>query len=172
MNNHPHRVESAPGKTLSVLRIRRFLVMLMICSSVAVGAGAQDLDARSPKPASSGQKQRKAEKKKAKQQAELDKAIRKGKKQHEKLQTKQTKKMMKKSRKKSKRWNDNRREFFLKRWFTPRHRKADACQSLPVYADRKQRGVTSSSGLILSGRDHSLFFASRRSARLLPLKDS
>ena len=112
--------------SMSDLRQQLKLIVFLFMMSLLQPMAAQDLDARSPKPMPLGREQKKADKKKAKQAAELDKAIRKGRKQHEKLQSKQTKKMMKKSRKKSKRWNDNRREFFLKRWFSPRHRKADA----------------------------------------------
>ena len=39
-------------------------------------------------------------------------------KKHQKIQTKETRKRMKKNKKKSKRVNDNRKEFFLKRWFS------------------------------------------------------
>ncbi len=38
-------------------------------------------------------------------------------KHHKKLQSKKTYKRMKKSRKKATRYNENKREFFLKRWF-------------------------------------------------------
>ena len=82
---------------------------------------SQDVDARSPKPNSGSSQQVKADKKKAKQQKEAAKGIEKGKKRHEMLQAKNTKKMMKASKKKSKRWNENKREFFLKRWFTKKH---------------------------------------------------
>ena len=37
---------------------------------------------------------------------------------HMKIQTKETRKRMKKNKKKSKRINNNRQEFFLKRWFS------------------------------------------------------
>ena len=120
--------------SISELRPRLKLIVFLFMMSFVQPMAAQDLDARSPKPMPLGREQKKADKKKAKQAAQLDKAIRKGRKQHEKLQSKQTKKMMKKSRKKSKRWNDNRREFFLKRWFAPRHRKADAGSGLEWHA--------------------------------------
>jgi hypothetical protein len=102
--------------------LRRFF--LMACIVLPLRAAAQDINARSPQPQPVSKQQRAAEKKKAKQRQKSDKAIEKGKKQHMKLQSKQTKKMMKKSKRKSKRWNEHRREFFLKRWFAPRHRKA------------------------------------------------
>ena len=82
---------------------------------------SQDLDARSPKPNSGSSQQVKADKKKEKQKKAAAKGIEKGKKRHESLQAKNTKKMMKQSKRKSKRWNENKREFFLKRWFTKKH---------------------------------------------------
>ena len=82
---------------------------------------SQDVDARSPKPNSGSSQQVKADKKKAKQQKEAAKGLEKGIKRHEKLQAKNTKKMMKASKKKSKRWNENKKEPFLKRLFTKKH---------------------------------------------------
>jgi hypothetical protein len=89
--------------------------------SLSAAVHAQDIDARSPKPNGGSSQQVKADKKKEKQKAMASKAIEKGKKRHEKLQTKNTKKMMKKSKKKSKQWNQNKKDFFLKRWFTRKH---------------------------------------------------
>lgn len=91
-----------------------FLVIISFHSGPAIG---QDLDARSPQKAASKGKQHQAEKKKAKQQKELLKGIEKGKKRHMKLQSKNTKKMMKKSKRKAANFNNDRKEFFLKRWF-------------------------------------------------------
>ncbi len=44
------------------------------------------------------------------------------KKYHKRLQTKDVRKRMKASRRKAQRYHDNKREFFLKRWFTKRRR--------------------------------------------------
>ena len=82
--------------SMSDLRQQLKLIVFLFMMSLLQPMAAQDLDARSPKPMPLGREQKKADKKKAKQAAELDKAIRKGRKQHEKLQSKQTKKMMKK----------------------------------------------------------------------------
>lgn len=41
---------------------------------------------------------------------------------HKRLQTKKVNKRMKKNKKKSERVNENKREFFLKRWFRKKHR--------------------------------------------------
>ena len=96
------------------------LLILVICA-LPFASFSQDVDARSPKPNSGSSQQVKADKKKEKQKKEAAKGIEKGKQRHEKLQAKNTKKMMKASKRKSKRWNENKREFFLKRWFTKKH---------------------------------------------------
>lgn len=100
------------------LRYLVFLSGILLAPHISFG---QDIDARSPKPNSGSSQQVKADKKKLKQQKMAAKGIEKGKKRHEKLQTKNTKKMMKKSKKKSKQWNENKKEFFLKRWFRKKH---------------------------------------------------
>lgn len=82
---------------------------------------SQDIDSRSPKPYGGSKQQVAAEKKKAKNQVKNQKGIEKGKERHVKLQAKKTKKMMKKSKNKSKQWNENKKEFFLKRWFRKKH---------------------------------------------------
>lgn len=58
------------------------------------------------------------ERKEAREQRKLRRLEKKMiKKHHKKLQDKKTYKRMKKSRKKSQMYNENKREFFLKRWF-------------------------------------------------------
>lgn len=83
---------------------------------------AQDINAHSPKPIAGSHQQRDADKKKIKQQKKIEKNTEKARKQHLKLQSKNTKKMMRKSNHSSKRWNENKKEFFLKRWFRKKHR--------------------------------------------------
>lgn len=83
---------------------------------------AQDLDARSPKPNAGTPQQRAADKKKEKKEAAYTKSIEKAKKQHLKNQTRNTRKMMRKSKNRSARWDQDRKEFFLKRWFRKKHR--------------------------------------------------
>ncbi len=83
---------------------------------------AQDINARSPKPITGSHQQQVADKKKIKQQIQIEKNTEKARKQHLKLQSKNTKKMMRKSNHSSKRWNENKNEFFLKRWFRKKHR--------------------------------------------------
>ncbi|MFN8165953.1 MAG: hypothetical protein U0X76_07245 [Bacteroidia bacterium] len=103
----------------------RFLQNFLLIIFLTIAGGhcmAQDLDARSPQHKASTGKQADAEKKKAKQQKDFDKAVKKAKKQHEKLQTKNTRKMMRKSRHQPGRWDQDRKEFFLKRWFRKKHR--------------------------------------------------
>ncbi len=83
---------------------------------------AQDINAHSPKPITGSHQQRDADKKKIKQQKKIEKNNETARKQHLKLQSKNTKKMMRKSSHSSKRWNENKKEFFLKRWFKKKHR--------------------------------------------------
>lgn len=83
---------------------------------------AQDLDARSPKPAAGNSQQKKADKKKAQQRNKSERAVKKGIKRHQKIQSKNTRKMMKKSRKSSDMWNSNKREPFYKRMFRKKQR--------------------------------------------------
>jgi len=95
--------------------MRRLLIYLLLLLPGTVFS--QDLDARSPKPVPGSHQQKVAEAKKRKQQDKANKEIEKGRKRHMKIQSKQTRKMMRKSKKKSKQWNENKKEFFLKRWF-------------------------------------------------------
>ena len=44
---------------------------------------------------------------------------------HYNMQTASTKKMMKSTARQSQRYKDHKREFFLKRWFTPKHRRGN-----------------------------------------------
>lgn len=59
-------------------------------------------------------KQEADKKKKAQQELEEKK------KRHYEMQTKEVQKRIKKTQKRSKRYNDNKREFFVKRWFRKR----------------------------------------------------
>ena len=81
----------------------------------------QDIDARSPHVNGGSSQQQKADKKKVEKKQLTEKAIEKGRKRNLNFQTKNTKKMMKKSKHSSSNWNANKREFFLKRWFTKKH---------------------------------------------------
>lgn len=83
---------------------------------------AQDLDARSPQPAPVAKQQRAEEKKKIKQQKKIEHSIEKAKKQHLKNQSKNTRKMMRKSHHTSKKWNEDKKGFFLTRWMKKKHR--------------------------------------------------
>ena len=51
-----------------------------------------------------------------------EKTIEIGKKRHEKIQTRDVRKRMKKSKNKASLNNSHKKEFFLKRWFTPKQR--------------------------------------------------
>lgn len=58
------------------------------------------------------------EKQEEKKQKMGEKAHEEGIENHMRIQTKETRKRMKQNKKKSKRINNNRKEFFLKRWFS------------------------------------------------------
>jgi hypothetical protein len=102
------------------------LSVILICSSKTQGqqilTPAQDVNSHSPKPAHSSRMEKKAEKKKVVRQKKADKALEKGRLELVKIQTKAVQKRMKESKRKAKRHNENKREFFLKRWFTKKHR--------------------------------------------------
>ncbi len=67
--------------------------------------------------------ERKKDRKKWKEQRRKEKLDRKVVKQHhKKLQTKKVRKRMKKDKRKANRTNENKREFFLKRWFSKKQR--------------------------------------------------
>lgn len=101
----------------------RFFALLTLVIFLSIsgvyGQGTKDVDARSPVPKHAKGKARDAEKKKEEQKKLQEKAIDKGRKKHEKLQEKEVRKRMKKSKKIAKANNAHKREFFLKRWFTP-----------------------------------------------------
>ncbi len=70
---------------------------------------------------------RKQQRRQSREKRKLEKAEKKKiKEHHKKLQTKKVQKRMKKSRKKALRNNENKREFFLKRWFTKKGKPAKA----------------------------------------------
>ena len=96
------------------------LVVLFLSITGVYGQDTKDVNARSPVPKEAGAKQqKKAEKKKEDQRKLKEKAIDKGRKRHEKLQSKEVRKRMKKSKKKAAANHAHKKEFFLKRWFTP-----------------------------------------------------
>lgn len=95
-------------------KVKILLFILMIFMGKALHA--QDLDARSPQPAPVGKQQKAAEKKKEIKQKKFEKSVEKARKQHLKNQSKNTRKMMRKSHHSSKRWNEDRKGFFLTRW--------------------------------------------------------
>jgi hypothetical protein len=98
---------------MKILRILLLLIILGLPSYIY----AQDKgDSKSSAPTSRAQ--RMADKKKWKEQrlkAHQDKKM--VKQHHKMLQTKKVQKRMKKNKRKAERINDNKREFFLKRWF-------------------------------------------------------
>ena len=75
---------------------------------------------------SASKQEKKIERMKEKRMEEDLKLYQKAIKRHQKIQSKDTRKRMKKDRKQAFRHNDNKREFFLKRWFTPKQKKKPA----------------------------------------------
>lgn len=109
---------------LSRIKKTGFLgILFLFLSAGAVAQDSKDVNARSPHTVPASKKERKALKKKEVQKKQLDKAIEKGRKRHEKLQTKDVRKRMKKSKHKASQNRSFQREFFLKRWFTPKQGK-------------------------------------------------
>lgn len=98
----------------------------MLSSSTRVLAQTETSGAGPKKPSiASERKKRKAIRKEAQEQRRKERAERKAiKAYHKRLQTKTVRKRMKRNRAKAQRINDNKREFFLKRWFTRKTKKA------------------------------------------------
>ena len=104
-------------KTLSYLLkkfLQRTFLLLFLLSPVIVFSQ------------SASKQQKKIEREKQKRVKEDLKAYQKAIKRHNKIQSKDTRKRMKRDRKKAFRHNDNKREFFLKRWLTPKQKKVPA----------------------------------------------
>ena len=84
----------------------------------------QEMDARASRDQDKADKtKRSIGRLKAKMGIEKDKLTKKIIKKYQKIQTKEVRKRMKKSKRKANRINENKREFFLTRWFRPKHRK-------------------------------------------------
>ena len=95
------------------------LVISWLCLASSITAQTEGGGAGPKKPSiASERKKRKAARKEAREQRRKERAERKAiKAYHKRLQTKTVRKRMKRNRSKSQRINDNKREFFLKRWF-------------------------------------------------------
>ena len=100
--------------------MRRYLLLLLLMFPIS--SFAQDINAHSPKPQKMTGVEKKAEKLKQKQQHDIAKAEAKGRKQQIKLQTKEVRKRMKKNKHIAKLHNENKKEFFLVRWFRKKQR--------------------------------------------------
>jgi len=91
-----------------------FFPLLLTAQEAAKTSGTAPISSRA---------QRKSDKKKWKEQRRKDKLDKKVVKQHHKrIQTKKVRKRMRKEKKRAQRNNDHQREFFLKRWFSPKQR--------------------------------------------------
>ena len=103
---------------------RRFITFLLIAGSIL---GAAQNKGTGPREQSAKEeiRIRKQQKRESREKRKLEKAERKKVKlHHKKLQTKKVQKRMKKSRQTAIRNNDNKREFFMKRWFRKKNKPA------------------------------------------------
>ena len=87
-----------------------FLVCVVFLVPIIVNAQEE--------PKSVKKRKEQLEKQEEEKQKMAEKAHEEGIEQHMQIQTKETRKRMKKNRRKANRHNNNRREFFLKRWFS------------------------------------------------------
>ncbi|MBK9283068.1 MAG: hypothetical protein IPM51_01975 [Sphingobacteriaceae bacterium] len=91
---------------------------LILTSPKFIAQDKKDGTGPAEKSFKSERKLRKADRKEAKEKRRKEKAEQKAiKKHHKRIQTKKVRKRMKKSKKTAIRNNENKREFFLKRWF-------------------------------------------------------
>lgn len=97
-------------------RITLLLLILLTHQVFAQGSssGTGPKEKRFSEELKSNRQIRREAREKRKLEKEEQKAIRK---HHKRIQTKAVQKRMKASRRKSKRYNDNKPEFFLKRWY-------------------------------------------------------
>lgn len=100
----------------------KIFIYLLLASLLSFSATGQDKGAGTGPPAKSlksERKLRKEERREAREKRKQEKAERKAvKAYHKRLQTKKVRKRMKQSKRKAKLNNENKREFFLKRWFS------------------------------------------------------
>lgn len=102
--------------------VKGFLIVFCFLLTTGVAFSQQiETNAKSPNPAPMSKLEKNAIKKKEKQTIKIEKAEAKGRKEHLKIQTKATRKRMRQSKREAKRHNENRKEFFLKRWFHKNH---------------------------------------------------
>jgi hypothetical protein len=97
--------------------MKKLIVLFLL---IATGLAAQQNAGTGPKENSvkRDMQLRKQQRREARAKRKAEKAERKAvKKHHKRIQTKKVRKRMKESRKTAVRNNDNRREFFIKRWF-------------------------------------------------------
>lgn len=100
--------------------LKKIIYSYVIVFLLAGNIFAQEKSGTGPKEKSftSERKLRKVLRKEAKEKRRKERAERKAiKKYHKRLQTKKVRKRMKKSKKRATLNNENKREFFLKRWF-------------------------------------------------------
>lgn len=104
--------------------VRIFILTLALLSAFSPVTGQNKGTGPREMSAKEEMRIRKQQKKESREKRKLEKLERKKvKKHHKRLQTKKVQKRMKKSQKTAVRNNENRREFFLKRWFSKKGRK-------------------------------------------------
>ena len=113
-------IKFATHYILKMKTVVKKVIVLFICL-LPLSMVAQDTKLEK-KGAVSAKVQRKAARQKWKDQRKLERAQKKAVEAHDKrLQTKKTRKRMKQEKKKSDRLRENKREFFLVRWFRYKH---------------------------------------------------
>lgn len=98
--------------------LRKLFLVLLFIVPFALAADAQENAGQKQDSPATSKVQRRAAKKKWKEKRLKEREEKKKIKQHHKrIQTKETRKKMRRDARKARRVNENKREFFLKRWF-------------------------------------------------------
>ena len=98
--------------------MRRLLLLFLFLIPISLFAqDVPDVNAHSPKPKKTSGVEKKAEKVKERQKSDIAKADERERKRAIKIQEKEVRKRMKKSKHTAKLYNENKKEFFLVRWF-------------------------------------------------------
>lgn len=100
------------------MKLKRIIYLVLLLHFILPFYGQEKGTGPKEKSFKSERKLRKLERQEARERRRKEKAERKAiKAYHKRLQTKQVRKRMKKSKKRATLNNENKREFFLKRWF-------------------------------------------------------
>jgi hypothetical protein len=100
------------------LKLKQILAFFFVLSVCILPVNAQQNSGPKEKTFKQELKSNKHLRREARAQRKLEKAEKKAiKKHHKRIQTKSVRKRMNSSKKKSKRYNENKKEFFLTRWY-------------------------------------------------------